>query len=344
MAGALPVPSPPYPGERVRGGGPTSRAAGARGTTGTGPAGVDPHVGDARVARGHFQLRAAARRAVSPSARASQLDARPLTLTLSPEYRGEGTGVRSPAIGRLHVVATLPLFIAIACLALLGGLAGCNSLPAGQLHVLGGRDEPAKPAPVVLFRGWRDLWSDGVDRLADELRADGLDAAVFKHGQAADVTDVLAARARADALPPPVVVVGFSYGADDAIDLARRLDGYGRAVDLLVLIDPVTPAAVPPAVRRCANFYQSNGVLDALPWLRGVPVKAADPALASRVVNVDVRARADLLEEGTSHKTIAGNAKLHAAIRAEVRDAMRAAAATRAADNRKGDKGNKVDP
>ena len=260
-------------------------------------------------------------------------DVRPLTLTLSPGYGGEGATHRGrpsrPSRRRPFLSAVV---YCVGVLLALAVPAGCNSLAAGQLRTLGGGAEPAKPAPVVLFRGWRDLWSDGIDRLADELRADGLDATVFKDGQAAEVTSALVARARDAALPGPVVVVGFSYGADDAIDLARRLDAAGRGVDLLVLLDPVTPAAVPPSVRRCVNFYQSNGVWDALPWLRGVPVRAADPALAWRVVNADVRSSPDLLEPGTSHKTIAGNAKLHAAIRAEVRSAVRAAATRPATD------------
>ena len=70
------------------------------------------------------------------------------------------------------------------------------------------------------------------------------------------------------------------------------------------------------------NFYQSNGVWDALPWLRGVPVKpeaeeAAD-ADAARVANYNLREHADLSEGATGHHTIAGNRKVHEAIVREV--------------------------
>jgi pimeloyl-ACP methyl ester carboxylesterase len=202
-------------------------------------------------------------------------------------------------------------------LLVLANHAGCNSLPPGDVRHIG--FAPGRvPSPVVLIRGWRDLWSDGIDGLADELRATGIDAAVFKESQARDVGDSLVVDARAGRAAGPVILVGFSYGADDVIQIAQRLNDAGRAVDLLVLIDPVTPGPIPTSVRRCVNYYQSNGVWDTFPWLRGVPARVADGTPSERLTNIDIRSRADLVEAGTSHKTMAGNAKLHAAILAEV--------------------------
>ena len=117
------------------------------------------------------------------------------------------------------------------------------------------------------------------------------------------------------------MLIGFSFGADEAIRIARRMNGAGMPVDLLVTIDPVTPPAIPANVRACRNFYQSNGAWDALPWLRGVPVsgeasgEGADPA---RVVNANLRERAELREADTGHDTIAANRKVHRAILDEV--------------------------
>ncbi|HLL90166.1 MAG TPA: hypothetical protein VK324_12775, partial [Tepidisphaeraceae bacterium] len=115
-------------------------------------------------------------------------------------------------------VATAPLLLLIA--------AGCNNLPRGDLP-------PARGTPphVYLIRGWRDLYSGGIDRLAAQLREAGVDAAVYKEDQHADLAAALAARR-----PRPLVLIGFSYGADDAIAVARR-----APVDLLVTVDPVTP-------------------------------------------------------------------------------------------------------
>ena len=201
---------------------------------------------------------------------------------------------------------------------------GCNSLPPGDVARLmpqaaATSTQPAQGATprIVLIRGWRDLWSDGVDRLADRLRTEGLSPAVFKESQWQAVGDALLA-GRGD--PAPVVLIGFSYGADDVIAISDRLGRVGRSVELLVLIDPVTPGDIPANVARCVNFHQSNGAWDIFPWLRGVPVRdSPSRTKAGRVSqNIDLRARPDLLTPDTSHKTIAGNAKVHEAIVSEV--------------------------
>jgi pimeloyl-ACP methyl ester carboxylesterase len=116
----------------------------------------------------------------------------------------------------------------------------------------------------------------------------------------------------------PLVLIGHSYGADDSIRIARELEKSGIDVDLLILMDPVTPPPVPLNVRACRNYYQSNGAADALPWLRGVAVKPA-PEFVGRLDNIDLRRdRTDLLESKTNHFNIEKNEKLHAAIIEEV--------------------------
>ena len=188
------------------------------------------------------------------------------------------------------------------------GMAGCARLPAGPTDAVA-LGPAARAGHVYVVRGFLDWYSAGMDRLTAELRAAGAAAAAYREEQWSDLADALLAR---PALPGPVVLVGFSYGADDVIAVARRLGDHGRAVDLLVTIDPVTPADVPANVRRCVCFYQPNGVWDAFPFLRGVPLHAA--AGGQPPENLDVRARTDLAEPGTSHATIAGNEKVHRAI------------------------------
>lgn len=207
---------------------------------------------------------------------------------------------------------------------------GCNALPPGDPALLVAPTEAnaSKPAPVILIRGWRDLWSDGIDRLAEKLRAEGIETRVFKDSQAREVGTILEERARRDALNGPVILIGFSYGADDVIDIAARLQAANRTVNLLVLIDPVTPAKIPYSVRRCVNFYQPNGAWDLFPWLRGVAVTSQEwqrgsGSIPPVLLNVNVRQRDDLNSADMSHKTIACNEKVHAAIVKEVRELVR---------------------
>jgi hypothetical protein len=180
-------------------------------------------------------------------------------------------------------------------------VSGCARLLPGHLDALS-RPQPA----VVLIRGYQDWYSTGIDQLADKLRSKGISAETFREEQWRDVATQL------DQHPhSPLILIGFSYGADDVILIARRLRDLHQAVDLLVTIDPVTPANIPANVKHAVNFYEPNGIWDILPWLRGVPLKA-DPNAA--VENINIRIRDDLNEPGTSHETIAENPKIQAAI------------------------------
>jgi len=186
-------------------------------------------------------------------------------------------------------------------------VSACHPLPAGDVSAV------ARPAPasrvgrVYLIRGWRDLWSQGIDTLAAELREQGVDARVFRAEQWHEVAEAID-RAGIPA-GEPLVLIGFSYGADDAIEISRVLH---RPVDLLIAIDPVTPPSVPGNVKLCYDFYETNGLWDVFPWLRGIPLKAEEPG---ELVNVDLRKeRRDLVGPETSHSTIAGNEKLHGEI------------------------------
>jgi pimeloyl-ACP methyl ester carboxylesterase len=198
---------------------------------------------------------------------------------------------------------------------------------------------------AYLLRGWRGLWSEGIDRLGDELRDAGVDAEVFRADQAPALGDALVERFGKPGPHMPLVLIGFSYGADNAVQIAAKLRRAGIGVDLLLTIDPVTPPPVPGNVRMCRNYYQSNGPLDLFPWLRGIPLqpeKRFDPARSTdstdsasspqasspqasspqasspqagsgqaRLVNINIRDHPELLEPGTNHATIAGNANLH---------------------------------
>jgi hypothetical protein len=188
------------------------------------------------------------------------------------------------------------VFFASSCLRgslfLIAGV-GCSRLSPGPIGVI-----DSKPQ-VCLIRGFRDWYSVGMDRLNGELQADGIPAHVYREEQWKDVADALVLNG-----PTSIVLIGFSYGADDVISIARRLNERHLPVALLITIDPVTPDAIPENVARCVNFYQSNGFWDVFPWLRGMPV-------SGRAENINVRERPDLLEADTSHATIAGNAKVH---------------------------------
>ncbi len=188
-------------------------------------------------------------------------------------------------------------------------LIGCQTVPGADIRALSeGHDGPT----VVLLRGWTGEFSRGLDTLADELLARGVSARVYQFDQWTELAERLLA-----IHPQCLVLVGHSFGSDDAIRLSRRLGEESMAVRLLVTFDPVTPPAVPPNVAEAINYYQSNGVRDLLPWWRGVALSRRQGDL-KLLANIDVRSRPDLLEPDTNHANIEKNAAIHRLVLARI--------------------------
>ena len=150
---------------------------------------------------------------------------------------------------------------AIAALALLW----CNGARAAEPH-------------VILLRGWFGVFSTGLDKLAGELRAKGVNAEAAGHlSWKTAVSDIV--RERAAGKTGPLVLVGHSQGANNVIDMARMLEQHNVPVDLLVTLAPFMQDPIPANVVRAVNYYQSPG------W--GAPI-AGDRGFHGRISNIDV--------------------------------------------------------
>ena len=72
---------------------------------------------------------------------------------------------------------------------------------------------------AILLRGYLGLFSDGLDRLAEELRARGINAEVRRHLYwTTAVSDIL--RERAAGKLGALILMGHSQGGNDAIECA----------------------------------------------------------------------------------------------------------------------------
>lgn len=166
---------------------------------------------------------------------------------------------------------------------------------------------------VLLFRGFTGHWSHGLNRIADSLREEGIEAAVYPHSDWPQVARALETSNDDRRL----ILVGHSWGADDAIRLALRLQISGIRVGLLVTLDPVTPPKVPANVDQAINFYESNGIRDILPWWRGVPLSS--DRVGTNVLNIDVRhERPDLGAAGVTHANISDSSGIQREILAAI--------------------------
>lgn len=201
------------------------------------------------------------------------------------------------------------------CAVVLVALTGCTqSTRPGRMHWVRSDSDRQHAGNAYLLRGWLGIFSSGIDELTRKINQAGVRAHVYQDDQWQQLAGRLRQAYRQNAQHEPLVLIGHSYGADDAIRVARMLNRDNIAVDLLITLDPVTPPKIPPNVRRCVNIYQSNGMWDTMPWFRGVAVQADSPQ-TTQLANYDIRRnRTDLLEDDVDHFNIEKKQKIHAEI------------------------------
>jgi hypothetical protein len=165
---------------------------------------------------------------------------------------------------------------------------------------------------VILLRGWFGVFSTGLDGLAEELKAKGINAEVAGHlSWTKAVSEIL--RERAAGKTGPLILVGHSQGANNVIDMARALEPQKVPVDLLVTLAPFLQSPVPANVLRAVDYYQSPG------W--GAPLKA-DAGFHGTIANNDVAG-----DWTITHISIDKSTKVQADITREIEAVLAASAA-----------------
>jgi hypothetical protein len=156
---------------------------------------------------------------------------------------------------------------------------------------------------AILLRGWLGLFSGGLDKLADELGAQGVHSEVRKHLYwTTTVTDIL--RDRAAGKIGMLILIGHSQGGNDAIEIAHALELSHVPVDLLVTFDPYGQKPVPANVARAINYYQNGG------W--GLPL-IPEAGFRGKLVNIDLAGDSSIF-----HYNIDKNDRIHAEVLREI--------------------------
>ncbi len=165
--------------------------------------------------------------------------------------------------------------------------------------LLAGTLQPHRAHPnqrVYLLRGFLNVFSLGMDQLANELRQRGVQAVVANHTLAGLYGNEAIRDCKAGTISS-IAIVGHSLGATAAVDMAEQLAQAGVAVGLVVTVDPITTTAAPGNVRRLENFYISDGV--------GKMVQRG-PDFRGSLQNIDVKSDA-----GIGHVSIANSEHVH---------------------------------
>jgi len=104
-----------------------------------------------------------------------------------------------------------------------------------------------------------NVFSLGLDSIADKLRHRGINATVHNHLEWIALTDE-AIQACKSGRENQIILVGHSLGATAVVDMAQRFSQAGVQASLLVSLDPVTRVSANGNVHRLVNYYISNGV------------------------------------------------------------------------------------
>lgn len=180
----------------------------------------------------------------------------------------------------------------------------------GSMDAVKPHSDAAHAGNVYLLRGWIGIFSTGIDTLGEKVNAAGVQGRVYQEDQWRELAQTIIAKYKNAKDPEPLVLVGHSYGADDTIAIARELDEANVPVDLIVTLDPTTPPAVPKNVRHVVNLYQPN-TLDALPFMRGIPLQA-EADFKGKLENINIRVdRTDLCDQDLNHFNIEKKDKIH---------------------------------
>jgi hypothetical protein len=103
-------------------------------------------------------------------------------------------------------------------------------LVAGMMMALGSNPGMAAPrAHVYLLRGLLNIFSLGMDTLADELNRRGVYATVDNHADWESLANSAAANYKAGK-EGPIIIIGHSLGADAAMEMANYLGARGVPV------------------------------------------------------------------------------------------------------------------
>jgi hypothetical protein len=117
---------------------------------------------------------------------------------------------------------------------------------------------PGSSAHVYLLRGVLNIFSLGLDDIAEKLRAQGIPVTVANFVSWSSLANEAAAEYRSGRIKT-VVLVGHSSGATALPDMVARLNELGTPVKLAIGLDSVFRTSLNGRVGKYINFYIANG-------------------------------------------------------------------------------------
>jgi pimeloyl-ACP methyl ester carboxylesterase len=159
------------------------------------------------------------------------------------------------------------------------------------------------PARVNLLRGLMNVFSLGMDDLAQKLEREGIPASVRNHIEEAQIVEEIAGRYRAGDRRP-IILIGHSLGADAVMLMSEQLGRLSVPVSLVVLFDGTQPMAVGENVARVLNITQHVAI-------------TPGPGFHGEIETID-----ESRDASVTHTTIDKSASLQAAVIGKIRTVL----------------------
>jgi alpha-beta hydrolase superfamily lysophospholipase len=161
--------------------------------------------------------------------------------------------------------------------------------------------QPQARAHVYLLRGLMNIFSLGMDTLAEQLKGRGVYATVHNYAEWQTLADRAAADYKAGK-EAPIILIGHSLGADAVMEMAAYLGRKGVPVALVVPFDGTQSFAASDNVARVLNLTQ-----------RDYAYMRRGPGFKGTLDNVDVSS-----DRSIDHINIDKSPRLHARVVAAV--------------------------
>jgi hypothetical protein len=175
-------------------------------------------------------------------------------------------------------------------------------LSLGIILALGSKGGVAgSRAHVYLFRGLADVFSTGIDTLAEELTRRGVYATSHSHTDWKSIAARVAVDYKAGK-EGPIILIGHSLGADAVMEMADYLGDKAVPVALVVPFDGTQSFPVPGNVGRVLNLTQ-----------RDYAQMRPGPGFRGTLSNVDLSS-----DRSIDHLNIDKSPRLHGLVIAEV--------------------------
>lgn len=168
-------------------------------------------------------------------------------------------------------------------------------------HVINrSRAHVTRTGEIYMMRGLANVFSRGIDRMAEDMRARGYDAANFSYKFWKPIAEDIVARAKRGEVSYPVVIMGHSLGGNESSKFANYLGRNGVKVSLVVTFDPVETGHVGANVDQVINYY--------LPMQNEDNTIHAASGFTGTIENIDVTA-----DPSITHTNVEKNARFQAA-------------------------------